>query len=144
VAAFNTSFILAYFLLDLFFFPSPLSKSIYSPTSKLKVPKERWKFPVETQTPPVKDAPVLLQAINQNGLSVFLLVSGFVISVGRKLTGITGKRGDWLRQPGVPHDVHERRVCDGYPEYLFDCRMPICMDDEGPEALEAVDIQNAG
>jgi len=81
VAAFNTSFILAYFLLDLFFFPSPLSKSIYSPTSKLKVPKERRKSPPETQAPLVKDAPVLLQAINRNGLSVFLLANvatGFV------------------------------------------------------------------
>jgi len=75
VAAFNTSFLLAYFLLDLFFFPSPLSKSIYSPTSKLKVPKERRKFPTEAQAPLVRDAPVLLQAVNQNGLSVFLLVS---------------------------------------------------------------------
>lgn len=76
VAAFNTSFILAYFLLDLFFFPSPLSKSIYSPTSKLKVRKERRKAPTESQTPPPRDAPVLLHAINQNGLAVFLVVSG--------------------------------------------------------------------
>jgi phosphatidylinositol glycan class W len=83
VAAFNTSFIFGYFLLDLFFFPSPLSKSIYSPTSKLKVPKERRKFPAESQIPPAKDAPVLLDAINQNGLAVFLLVSGFIIRVGR-------------------------------------------------------------
>ncbi|KAF9781098.1 GWT1-domain-containing protein [Thelephora terrestris] len=75
VAAFNTSFILAYILLDLFFFPSPLSKSIYSPTSKLKVPKDRRKASTESQTQPVKDAPVLLHAINQNGLSVFLLAN---------------------------------------------------------------------
>lgn len=78
MAAFNTSFILAYFLLDLFFFPSPLSKSIYSPTSKLKVPKDRREVPAESQIPPSKDAPVLLHAINHNGLSVFLLVSGFL------------------------------------------------------------------
>jgi len=81
VAAFNTSFILGYFLLDLFFFPSPLSKSIYSPTSKLKVPKDRRKVPTEFQTSPLKDAPVLLRAINQNGISVFLLANvstGFV------------------------------------------------------------------
>lgn len=76
MAAFNTSFILAYILLDLVFFPSPLSKSIYSPTSKLKVPKDRRKVPAESQTQLAKDAPGLLHAINQNGLAVFLLVSG--------------------------------------------------------------------
>lgn len=97
MAAFNTSFILAYFLLDLFFFPSPLSKSIYSPTSKLKVPKERRKPPAETHTQSVKDAPVLLQAVNRNGLSVFLLVSGLVVPVGLETDWNTGKRGDWLR-----------------------------------------------
>ncbi|THH17244.1 hypothetical protein EW146_g3541 [Bondarzewia mesenterica] len=37
VAAYNTSFLLGYLLLDLYFFPSPLSRSVYSPTSKLKV-----------------------------------------------------------------------------------------------------------
>lgn len=36
VAAYNTSFILGYLLLDLYFFPSPMLKSRYSPTSKLK------------------------------------------------------------------------------------------------------------
>lgn len=139
VAAFNTSFILAYFLLDLFFFPSPLSKSIYSPTSKLKVPKGSRKFPTETQTPLLKDAPALLQATNQNSLSVFLLVSESVIPEGRKLTGITGECGDWLRQPGVPYHVHERHVCDGDPECLFCWHLPICMGGEGPETLETIE-----
>ena len=59
--------------------------------------------------------------------------------MGRKLIGTTGKRSDWLHKSGVPYDVHERHVCDVGPGYLFGCRMPICMDDEGPEALEAVD-----
>jgi len=140
VAAFNTSFILAYFLLDLFFFPSPLSKSIYSPTSKLKVPKERRRFPIETQTPPMKDAPALLQATNQNGLSVFLLVSRFTILDGSELTGITGERGNWLCQPGASYDVHERRDRDDDLKCLLCRRLPVCMDDEGPEALEAIDV----
>ena len=52
--------------------------------------------------------------------------------LGRKLSGITGKRGDWFRQPGVPYDVHERRVCDGDSERVFDWRVPICVDGEGP------------
>lgn len=36
IAGFNTSFLLGYLLLDLYFFPSPLVKSHYDPTSKLK------------------------------------------------------------------------------------------------------------
>ena len=59
--------------------------------------------------------------------------------MGRKLIETTGKHSDWLHKPGVPYDVHERHVCDVGPQYLFDCRMPICMDDEGSETLEAVD-----
>lgn len=138
MAAFNTSFILAYFLLDLFFFPSPLSKSTYSPTSKLKVPKDRRKAPTESQTPSSKDAPVLLRAINHNGLSVFLLVSKFMTSSGLELTGITGQRVNRLHQSVISHDVHERHVCDGDPEYLFNWYLPVCMGDEGSEAMEAV------
>ena len=37
VAAYNTTVLLCYFLLDLAFFPTPLSKSTYSPVSGLKV-----------------------------------------------------------------------------------------------------------
>jgi len=59
--------------------------------------------------------------------------------MGRKLTEITGKRGDRVRQPGVPYDVHERRLCDDDPERVFNWHLPLCMDDEGPEALETVD-----
>ena len=37
VAAYNTTVLLCYFLLDLAFFPTPLSKSTYAPVSGLKV-----------------------------------------------------------------------------------------------------------
>ena len=70
---------------------------------------------------------------------MFLLVSGFVISVGSE-TEFTGKCGDWLRQPGIPDDVHERRICNGDPEHLFLWYLPVCVDDEGPEALETIDM----
>ncbi|KAH9015069.1 GWT1-domain-containing protein [Lactarius hengduanensis] len=53
VAAYNTTFLLCYMLLDLAFFPTPLAKSTYSPVS----------------------APPLLEAINQNSLAVFLLAN---------------------------------------------------------------------
>lgn len=148
VAAYNTSFILGYLLLDLYFFPSPMLKSIYSPTSKLKqhgpshnspnfhipgtpvasgyqrptspipapqttTPRPRYarqdsegRLSVEEYPQPVLvgggmrggmvggggrkgglrrmawgqvqvGAPTLLEAINRNGLAVFLLVSPY-------------------------------------------------------------------
>ena len=72
VAAYNTSFILGYLLLDLYFFPSPLSRSMYSPTSKLKV-QDTSRLPTLQQERP-QTAPPLLEAINRNGLALFLLV----------------------------------------------------------------------
>ncbi|KAH9173899.1 GWT1-domain-containing protein [Lactarius sanguifluus] len=53
VAAYNTTFLLCYMLLDLVFFPTPLAMSTYSPIS----------------------APPLLEAINRNSLAVFLLAN---------------------------------------------------------------------
>lgn len=78
ICAFNTTVILGYLLLDLVFFPSPLSKSIYSPTSKLKVQpdptllnhgRRNYRGGDDTAT-----AAPLLEAINKNGLVFFLLV----------------------------------------------------------------------
>ena len=79
IAAFNTTFILGYLLLDLIFFPSPLSRSTYSPTSKLKVQPDPTVLAVGKRNARGIDgadnAPVLLEAINYNGLILFLLVS---------------------------------------------------------------------
>ncbi|KAK7680315.1 hypothetical protein QCA50_016555 [Cerrena zonata] len=97
-SAFNTTFLLGYLLLDLIFFPSPLSKSIYSPVSGLKVipmpapslseptpPGARGRdgrsggssvnpSPSVTVGEGVGGAPKLLSAINRNGLVLFLVV----------------------------------------------------------------------
>lgn len=70
VAAYNTSFLLGYLLLDLLFFSSPLSRSMYSPTSHLKVRPDASTSVVR----PVRSAPALLEATNRNGLVLFLLV----------------------------------------------------------------------
>ncbi|KDQ51682.1 hypothetical protein JAAARDRAFT_163439 [Jaapia argillacea MUCL 33604] len=78
VAAYNTTFLLGYLLLDLFFFPSPLSKSTYSPTSKLKVPKDSARLDAVGTDHLIKQlpkAPALLEAINKNGLALFLLAN---------------------------------------------------------------------
>lgn len=76
IAAFNTSFIFGYLLLDLLFFPSPLSKSVYSPTSKLKIPADSAAFLRDhIDLPEIEgNPPVLLEAINRNGLVIFLVV----------------------------------------------------------------------
>ncbi|KAF8893060.1 GWT1-domain-containing protein [Infundibulicybe gibba] len=77
VAGFNTSFILGYLIIDLFFFPTPLSKSVYSSTSKLKIPSDSPKLAVEfsaLQQGPGGSAP-LLDALNKNGLAVFLMAN---------------------------------------------------------------------
>jgi hypothetical protein len=77
VAAYNTSFILGYLLLDLFFFPSPRSKSAYPSTSKLKVPVDNHS-PLRPQQQQAGNPPALLEAFNKNGLALFLLVRCFV------------------------------------------------------------------
>ncbi|KAH9971554.1 GWT1-domain-containing protein [Lactifluus volemus] len=94
VAAFNTTILLSYLLLDLAFFPTPLAKSTYSPVSGLKVvrqpssrsvvsPTRAVPFPpsvppgsptTPTQGPCPMPPPVLLDAINRNSLVVFLIV----------------------------------------------------------------------
>ncbi|KAF8221827.1 GWT1-domain-containing protein [Tricholoma matsutake] len=77
VAAYNTSFILGYLLLDLIFFPSPLSKSVYSKTSKLKVPIDKHSTavtPLHLQQQ-LGNPPDLLEAFNKNGLPLFLLAN---------------------------------------------------------------------
>ncbi|CAL1710321.1 unnamed protein product [Somion occarium] len=92
--AFNTTFLLGYLLLDLLFFPSPLSKSVYSPVSGLKVtpaaapavggePNGSGRDSRIAGTSDVSTgsdtmvggAPKLLDAINRNGLVLFLLAN---------------------------------------------------------------------
>ncbi|KAI9438149.1 GWT1-domain-containing protein [Lactarius indigo] len=96
VAAYNTTFLLCYMLLDLAFFPTPLAKSTYSPVSGLKVVRrpsdddddDRTLSPASPLVPPYRattttmssgpspmPAPPLLEAINQNSLAVFLLAN---------------------------------------------------------------------
>lgn len=85
VAAYNTTVLLCYLLLDLAFFPTPLSKSTYSPVSGLKVIRRSSNgndnvsdlastMPT-TPGPSPMPAPPLLEAINRNSLAVFLLAN---------------------------------------------------------------------
>lgn len=89
VAAYNTTVLLCYLLLDLAFFPTPLSKSTYSPVSGLKVVRRPSNgngsdsvsdvsdsacTPPTMPGPSPMPAPPLLEAVNRNSLAVFLLV----------------------------------------------------------------------
>lgn len=68
VSAFNTSFILGYFLLDMFFFPTRIScvKDSSDPTGKRFVLEECFAG---------NRAPPLLEAINKNSLIIFLIAN---------------------------------------------------------------------
>lgn len=94
VCAFNTTIILGYLLLDLVFFPSPLSKSIYSPTSKLKVQPDPVVLSHGRRSPRGPDdiatAAPLLEAINRNGLVFFLLVCLLSCSDALSISDICG------------------------------------------------------
>ena len=81
IAAYNSTFLLGYLVLDLAFFPSPLSKSVYSPMSKLKVHPDPDMLKATRHTGGAGkewdaggSAPPLLEAVNKNGLVLFLLV----------------------------------------------------------------------
>lgn len=76
VAAYNTSFLLGYIVLDLIFFPSPFLKSTYSPISKLKVqPDPRLAERSQHARALGNAAPELFEAVNRNGLLLFLLAN---------------------------------------------------------------------
>ncbi|PCH36925.1 hypothetical protein WOLCODRAFT_127895 [Wolfiporia cocos MD-104 SS10] len=78
VAAYNTTFLLGYLCLDLLFFASPFSKSIYDPNSKLKVrpdPTVLDKRAGRKREVEGGSAPALLDAINLNGLVLFLVAN---------------------------------------------------------------------
>ncbi|KAH9988774.1 GWT1-domain-containing protein [Russula compacta] len=86
VAAYNTTFLLCYFLLDLAFFPRPLAQSTYSPVSGLKVTHRSNNsndngsdsnsagMLTMAEAGPMP-APPLLEAFNRNSLAIFLLAN---------------------------------------------------------------------
>ncbi|RDX41287.1 hypothetical protein OH76DRAFT_1561669 [Lentinus brumalis] len=80
IAAYNSTFLLGYLVLDLAFFPSPLSTSVYSPMSKLKVHLDPDVLKATRHTAgreweAAGSAPPLLEAVNKNGLVLFLLAN---------------------------------------------------------------------
>jgi phosphatidylinositol glycan class W len=81
VAAFNTSFLLAYLVvLDISFFPGPKPKKKEKPLDLISMSGRASPYVTSSQQPPVDEAveqgnpPQLLEAINNHGLVLFLLV----------------------------------------------------------------------
>ena len=70
IVAFNTSFILIFYLLDMIFFPSRISK-LKDPSD----PSGKRILQEDPTTSTPKAAPALFEAINKNGLAIVLVVS---------------------------------------------------------------------
>ncbi|KAH0831252.1 GWT1-domain-containing protein [Lanmaoa asiatica] len=70
IVAFNTSFILAFYLLDMIFFPTHLSK-LKDPSD----PSGKRILQEDPTTSTPKSAPALFDAINKNGLIIFLIAN---------------------------------------------------------------------
>ena len=82
VAAFNTSFLLLYLVvLDISFFPGPKPKKKKEPLDSISMPGLASPYVTSSQQQPLVDEaveqgnpPQLLEAINNHGLVLFLLV----------------------------------------------------------------------
>ncbi|KAF9224938.1 GWT1-domain-containing protein [Gyrodon lividus] len=70
IVAFNTSFVLGYYLLDMLFFPARISK-LKDPSD----PSGKRILQEDPTTSRTKFAPALLEALNKNGLATFLLAN---------------------------------------------------------------------
>jgi hypothetical protein len=138
------TFLFCYLVLDLYFFPSPLSRSFYSPISKLKTtPPENFSGPVRELT-----SSPLLEAINKNGLAMFLLVRFFPTNfenfenfpswLTKKPYFGTGKRVDGSHQSLHFNHVHSRYMGDGHSHRLRFWSLCRCLGFQGQENLAAV------
>lgn len=100
VTAFNTTFILCYLLLDIAFSLSPSRKG-----------SERLQ-PSAISSSKDKKAPALLEAINMNSLTLFLIVSLMLSYLYVSLMTIKGQCSDWSHQPFSSDDVYLWCNCD--------------------------------
>ncbi|KIJ91233.1 hypothetical protein K443DRAFT_686228 [Laccaria amethystina LaAM-08-1] len=92
VAAFNTSFLLAYLVvLDISFFPGPKPKKKEKPLDLISMSGRASPYVTSSQQPPVDEAveqgnpPQLLEAINNHGLVLFLLANVLTGAINLKV-----------------------------------------------------------
>ena len=107
VAAYNTSFIAAYLTFDTYFFPpSPERELSRAASNRSFRPADESKSSPEmviSVTQPPKAA-MLLEAINVNGLPLFLLVCVIranALMISQHISVCAGERYHW---PGEPYD----------------------------------------
>jgi glucosaminylphosphatidylinositol acyltransferase len=74
VAAYNASFLTAYLALDIIFFSHAPSRSHSRTSSNALSPKSAGRVELQPGTQPPRKTAMLLEAINLNGLPLFLLV----------------------------------------------------------------------
>ncbi|KAH9986293.1 GWT1-domain-containing protein [Russula vinacea] len=153
VAAYNTSVLLCYLLLDLAFFPTPLSKSTYSPVSGLKVVRRPSSdnehhdvpdsacAPVMTSGPSPMPAPPLLEAVNRNSLAVFLLYMCANLCLCGECPrgcGTSGERGDWCSEPIDADYVCLEWTCDVGIGSVCVWRVCVRVGDEETSGVEVI------
>jgi hypothetical protein len=108
---------------------------IFFPTriSKLKDPsdpsgKRILQEDPTTSTP--KSAPTLLEAINKNGLVIFLLVSPNPCQTSLYVSehDYSGECCDWPRQPVDSDNVYTKGKSDAHIDRVFFRYMYVCLD----------------
>ena len=145
VVAFNAWFLLSYFILDTVFYPTPE----HSKTRKLsstrdteaKEPLSNFQRNSHDRQAKATPAP-LLDAINKNGLALFLLVSADSFSFPVLFTGIKqGKRMYGSDQSIYSHNRRIQYVRSGNSWYLYIYPLRSSLGHKGMAHSKALDNQ---
>ena len=125
IVAFNTSFILAFYLIDMVFFPTRVSK-LKDPSD----PSGKRILQEDPTTSTPKSAPALLEALNRNGLVIFLVVSLYLDQTSLFVSehDHPGECCDGLDQPFDANNVHTKRASNGHIDWLLLWYMFVCVD----------------
>jgi GWT1 len=105
VAAVNTTLILAFLLLDMYNFPSPAIKSMQTEPESFKLTVPR-KIPEISIASPSTQVPLLLEAVNKNGLVLFLAVRSYSRYHSSLSDAIIGQCCNGFGQSFTADDVH--------------------------------------
>lgn len=126
IVAFNTSFILAFYFLDMIFFPARISK-VRDPSD----PSGKRILQEDPTASTSNSAPALLEAINRNGLATFLVVSplpSINLPINLRSSLYSGQRCNRAHQSVNPDNVYTKRKSVAHIAWVFFRYMPICLD----------------
>lgn len=121
VAAYNTSFLTGYILLDFWLFPSISAKTKFKSHLAAHAKEVRLFMPV------AGNQSVLLAAINRNGILLFLLVRNTNSLFLARLICLAGKCGDWTDQSIYADDVCAKLSSDGHTCWIYSHHLLGCM-----------------